>query len=92
MTRQPVAGRTFTVEEALEALEEWRHASSLLDEDEASIAEPLELVRRYQVRGKQVHDCNIVAVMLTHRVTRLATRNPQNFARYPEVQVEPVTP
>lgn len=74
------------MEEALEALEEWRGASSLLDEDEASVDECLELVRRHQVRGKQVHDCNIVAVMLTHRVTRLATRNPHDFARYPDLR------
>ena len=34
------------------------------------------------VRGKQVHDCNIVATMLTNGVRRLATRNATDFRRY----------
>jgi predicted nucleic acid-binding protein len=34
------------------------------------------------VRGKQVHDCNIVATMRAHGVRRLATRNSGDFERY----------
>jgi hypothetical protein len=34
------------------------------------------------VKGKQVHDANIVAVMLAHGVHRLATRNAGDFERY----------
>ena len=40
------------------------------------------LVEGYDVHGKQVHDCNIVATMLGTGVTRLATRNPADFERY----------
>jgi predicted nucleic acid-binding protein len=42
------------------------------------------LVRKHRVQGKQVHDCNIVAVMLANGVRRLVTRNPTDFARYAE--------
>lgn len=40
------------------------------------------LVRRYDVIGKQVHDTNIVATMLTHGVSRLLTHNVADFVRF----------
>src|SRR5262245_9697491 len=68
LTRQPVADRMFSVEEALGALEKWRVAATLLEETVTSVAEWQALVRKHDVRGKQVHDCNIVAVMVAHGV------------------------
>lgn len=73
LTRQPVSGRSFTVDEALNALEHWRSGCALLEETDAAFLEWLRLVRKHQVQGKQAHDCNIVAVMLAHGVRRLAT-------------------
>ena len=41
-----------------------------------------------RAQGRQVHDANIVAVMLANRVGRLATLNGKDFARYgEEIQV-----
>lgn len=91
LTRKPIGGKTFTVEEALATLSTWEKTSILLDENEATVKEWLRLVAKYQVRGKQVHDCNIVAVMLVHGVPRLGTRNATDFERYDEpIAVEPV--
>jgi predicted nucleic acid-binding protein len=89
LTRQPVSGRTYSVEEALQALTEWQTACTLLEEGRASVAELFRLIRAHQVRGKQVHDCNIVAVMKVHGVARLATRNGADFQRY-GIQVDAV--
>jgi predicted nucleic acid-binding protein len=46
------------------------------------------LVRQYQIRGKQIHDANIVAVMLTHGIHRLATYNQADFQRFGEIALE----
>lgn len=93
LTRQPVAGVTFTVEQALETLDLWMGASRFFEETRAVVEVWQDLVRRYAVRGKQVHDCNLVAVMLEHGIKRLATRNAADFARYDdEIAVEPVLP
>lgn len=56
----------------------------------------LRLVEEHEVKGKQVHDANIVAVMLSHGVTRLGTRNAADFERYlarygDRLQLEPVS-
>jgi len=93
LTRQPVEGRRFSVEEGLAALDEWLQSCSVVDEDEEVVVELHRLVQRYQVKGKPVHDCNIVATMLTHDIKRLGTRNAADFDRYePEIGVDAVTP
>ncbi|MGE5787617.1 MAG: PIN domain-containing protein, partial [Myxococcales bacterium] len=74
LTRQPVSDRHFSLEEALGALETWTAECRLLEESYAVVEELLSLVQRYQVRGKQVHDCNIVATM---RQRHQAFGNPQ---------------
>jgi predicted nucleic acid-binding protein len=40
------------------------------------------LVSKNEVKGKEVYDARIVAVMLAHRVTRLLTFNTADFKRY----------
>ena len=82
LTRQPVSGRTFSLEEALASLDVWMTGCSVLEETSAVLDECLRLVRQHDVRGKQVHDCNIAATMRAHGVERLATRNASDFIRY----------
>lgn len=89
LTRQPVEGRTFSVDEAQVALGRWRSSCTVLGDDEAVLAEVLDLVRRHGVKGKQVHDANVVATMLANGISRLATFNVGDFRRYEdEVRVE----
>ena len=50
-----------------------------------------QILREYLVvltRGKNIHDANIVAVMLTHGVRRLATYNQADFQRFDEIVLE----
>lgn len=82
LTRQPVSGRIFPLEEAMAVLEVWTTGCILLAENEAVVEECLSLVRHRGVLGKQIHDCNLVATMLAHGVRRLATRNPADFKRF----------
>ena len=81
LTRQPVSGRTFTLDEALKALAIWTSGCTILEESEAVLVECVALVRRFGVHGRQIHDCNIVATMKVHGLRRLATRNPDDFKR-----------
>jgi predicted nucleic acid-binding protein len=89
LTRQPVAGRVFTADEALAALDTWLSACVVFEENEAALSELLELVRRHDVKGKQIHDANIVATMRANGLKRLATFNVADFARFEhEIAVE----
>lgn len=82
LTRQPVSGRTITLDEALSFLEVWMTGCNVLPENEAVIQECLRLIRLHGVHGKQVHDCNVVATMRAHGIRRLATRNAVDFRRF----------
>lgn len=46
-----------------------------------------ELVKKYDVRGKQGHDARIVAAMLVHGITSLLTFNAADFSKYTEINV-----
>lgn len=91
LTRQPVSDRVFELDEALGALEVWTMGARVLEETEAVLGNLLVLIQEFGVRGKQVHDCNIIATMLAHGIPRLATRNARDFQRYSTlVQVDAV--
>lgn len=50
------------------------------------------LLEQFPAAGKQVHDANIVATMLTHGIPRLITHNTGDFRRYSSlVTVLPLT-
>lgn len=45
------------------------------------------LMERYDVRGRQVYDARLVAIMLAHGVTHLLTTNANHFRRFLEITV-----
>lgn len=59
----------------------------MLEDDQAVTDMLATLCRDVGVAGKQVHDANIVATMVTHGERRLATFNVKDFRRY-EQRVE----
>lgn len=54
----------------------------VLPEDTATAQKLGELVQKYHVSGKQVHDANIVATMLMHGIQSILTHNVDDFKRY----------
>jgi predicted nucleic acid-binding protein len=73
LTRGAIFERTFSTDQVLAQVEAFLPAFAILDEPVAASESLQTLVRRYGVRGKQVHDANMVAVMLAHGIRRLAT-------------------
>ena len=54
----------------------------VLDENTATIDRLVELLKAIPTYGKQVHDANIVATMLTYGVSTLLTHNTADFVRF----------
>jgi len=46
-----------------------------------------DLVERYDVKGKQVHDANHVAAMLAHDIDEVLTLDERDFRRYHEIRI-----
>lgn len=88
LTRGDVFEQRFTSEEASHQLDAILSVFALLYESERSVSSLTDLLRRYQIRGKSIHDANIVATMLAHGVKCLATYNSVDFRRFKEITLE----
>jgi predicted nucleic acid-binding protein len=86
-----VNGLGLTVEQAFTEVEALQKFFYLLPEKPLhSIWE--QLVLRYKVSGKNVHDARLVAAMIVHGVGEILTFNTQDFVRYTEIVVlDPAT-
>jgi predicted nucleic acid-binding protein len=60
----------------------FQRAFKVLPEDIATAKKLDELVQKYRVSGKQVHDANIVATMVVHGIQSILTHNMNDFKRY----------
>ena len=85
LTRGSVFERRFSSDEALAALDGIRPAFRTFPPTGETFEECTSLIRRHAVRGKQVHDANIVAVMRTYDLKGLATYNQDDFRRFDDV-------
>ena len=90
LTRSTIFEERFTVEQVLEELGALLQTVTVLGESTVSAECLQDLVRRYQVRGKRIHDANIVAVMLVQGIVRLVTYNVGDFKQFREIMLEPM--
>jgi predicted nucleic acid-binding protein len=90
LTRGTVFEKSFSIDQVLAQIQTLLSSLAVLDEPLEAADLLRTLAQRYQVRGKNIHDANIVAVMLTHGVRRLATYNQADFQRFDEIALEAV--
>lgn len=88
LTRGIVFEKTFSVAQVLAQVEAVLPVFAVLDEPVETAALLRELMCRCQVRGKHIHDANVVAVMLTHGIHRLAIYNRADFASFDQIALE----
>ena len=80
------AGLGMTPEQAAAEIGEYRSDFGFLPDVPAVFEEWLRVARAHAVRGAQVHDARLVAVMHTYGVSRILTGNARDFGRYPRVE------
>lgn len=90
LTRGTVFEQSFSIEQVLTQIEALLPSITVLDEPLTAAEFLRTLVRKYQVRGKNIHDANIVAVMLTQDIRRLATYNADDFRQFDELILEEI--
>ena len=87
-TRPPSAnGFGWSVQRTRAQLDTLRQRFKLLNDTPDLFSTWLELVTRFEVKGKQVHDACLVAAMQTHSVKNLLTLNIKDFERYSEIEL-----
>ena len=68
--------------QAIAAVHEIGGRFRIADETMETGAQLIALLSRFEVAGRQVHDCNIVATMLERGIKSLLTDNTRNFSIY----------
>ena len=61
--------------------------------DTMNVTEKLyQLIEKYDVKGKNIHDANVVATMLVNGIQEIITHNIKDFRRFePEISITPLT-
>lgn len=72
-------GLGLTVPDAVENVEQFLEFANLFEETEEVALRLRELAKNLDVRGPRLHDLNIVATMLVHRIPVLVTQNSRDF-------------
>lgn len=86
-----VNGLGLSIEYALENVEALRTRVRLLPDEKPLLPTLLGLCRRFSITGKRVHDANIVAAAVVHRIKRIVTLNVGDFAPFASL-VGAITP
>lgn len=82
-----VNGFGYDSSTASSKIREWIETYRCLDDPLGLISHWLHLCETNNVRGKQAHDCRLVAWMELNGVKHLLTLNSADFARYAQVEV-----
>lgn len=82
VTRPQTWASPVRIQDAVSDVRRFASAFEVLEDSQAVTDMLATLCRDVGIGGKQVHDANIVATMLTHGERRLATFNVKDFRRY----------
>jgi predicted nucleic acid-binding protein len=74
--------KPMTPEQAVQQVQSMQQVFQIANETSATTRELLQLIRSFPMGGKQIHDANIVATMLTHDIDTLITLNTSDFKRF----------
>ena len=80
-----INGLGLTVEKVKLEIERIEKMFRVLDDFASVYKRWKDLVTSHSVRGRQVHDARLVALMLEHKIGNILTFNVDDFARYPEI-------
>jgi predicted nucleic acid-binding protein len=81
-TRPQTYSQPIAIDQLLEQVKRFRATFRIAEDTVAVMDQLLSLLATVSLGGKQVHDANIVATMLTHGIPKLLTHNTVDFARF----------
>ena len=88
MTRPGFIEKPIPLESAIKDAKRIMKEFSLLFADRNSLDKLIELIRKYEIRGKKIHDAGIVSLMLTNGITEIMTHNIDDFKSFHEITIQ----
>ena len=91
VTRPQTYGNPQPIEVVIERIQTFQTQFQVAEDDFQVTAQLLELLQQFPTAGRQIHDANIVATMLTAGIDRLLTHNVRDFERFsPLITIVPL--
>ncbi len=89
VTSRPIDanGLGLNVRDSVANVNEFLRRLQLFDETQEVAQRLRQLALKYGIRGKRLHDANIVATMATHGIRTLVTENHDDFLRFDEIDI-----
>lgn len=87
VSTRPITRNGFglSIPETARRFQTIRESMTLLPESEAVFRAWLQLLQAHDIRGTEVHDAHLAAVLEVHQVTHLLTFNGADFKRFPHI-------
>jgi predicted nucleic acid-binding protein len=82
---RPQAFQNLPRATVLEQIGQFIERFEIADDTTTVTEQLLQLLKDYQLGGKQVHDANIVATMKTYGIPALLTHNKKDFERFAQI-------
>ncbi len=82
-----VNGLGWSIERTEKKINQLISQFTLVEETEAIFARWLELVTRYQIKGKRIHDARLMAVAIANEISHILTFNPKDFTKIAELTI-----
>ena len=77
----------LNLQDAIQFIEILERHVEILYENEFSKKKLFNLLIKYRIKGKKIHDVNIVSVMSTNNVKTLFTFNIRDFKKFEEIKI-----
>lgn len=87
MTNSSLLQKPLSSDEVEKDMEKWGSIFRVADEIEETTKNLRELIVLFDVKGKNIHDANIIATMKTYNIERLFTLNLKDFKRFNEIKL-----
>ncbi|MGD2086234.1 MAG: hypothetical protein PVH61_08625 [Candidatus Aminicenantes bacterium] len=92
MSRQEFYEKTLTSQEIADDIKKWEKSFNVIDETKDITANLNNLLVKYDLKGKKIHDANIVASMIKFSIPLLFTFNIRDFQAFEEIQIMELQP
>ncbi|HHV81927.1 TPA: type II toxin-antitoxin system VapC family toxin [bacterium] len=87
VTRPGMVEKPLSSEEGSSDIEKFEDIFRIADEIEGVTKILLGLIRKYEIKGKRIHDANIVATMFDNTITKLFTINVKDFENFEDIEL-----
>jgi predicted nucleic acid-binding protein len=92
VSRKEYLEKPIEAKEIIEDIEKWEMLFNVADETQDITDNLKKLITKYNLKGKRIHDSNIVASMMRYEISLLFTLNVKDFQAFEEIRLLGIPP